>query len=68
MLFSRGTSKNEVVVTFETTPDIYRYLLDLCKYYNMSKSQVLEALICQDHDLIKLPDKPLNDFMVGSSR
>lgn len=64
MLYSRSTPARKINITFEVNSEIARYLVDLCRYYHLGKSDVLAALICQDHESITWPPEPLpNDFI-----
>jgi len=64
MLYSRSEPTRRIVVSVEMNVEIARHLLDLCRYYHLGKSDVLSALICQDHESITWPPEPLpNDFI-----
>ena len=65
VMLSRRTepSGNKVRISFETSVEIARCLKDLVKYYKMPIANVLEALICYDHESIKLKDEPPNEFV-----
>jgi hypothetical protein len=56
-------SGNKVRISFETNVEIARCLRDLVKFYKMPIAQIMEALICFEHESIKLKDDLPNDFV-----
>jgi hypothetical protein len=53
----------KVKISFETNLEIARCLKDLVKHYKMPIARVLEALICYEHEQIKVKEDPRNDFV-----
>lgn len=52
MLYSRYTRPRRVKMVLETSKEIYDYLQDLCCYYRIPSTEVIESLICVDHEQV----------------
>ncbi len=56
-------SGQKVRISFETNLEVARCLKDLVKYYKLPIAQILEVLICVEHEGIKVKDEPRNDYV-----
>lgn len=65
MLYSRYSAPRKLEVSFETSKEIYNYLDDLCHYYKLGMTEVLESLICADHE--EVSSRSRASKMVASS-
>jgi hypothetical protein len=54
MVFARYTKPTKVKVEVRISTAIYHYLEDLQRYYRIPLSEVIEGLICADHENIHL--------------
>lgn len=52
MIFSRFSQKKRVKVEYEPSREIYNYLQDLSTYYKIPLQDVLDSLVCLDHEEI----------------
>lgn len=56
-------SGNKVKISFEADVEVVRCLKDLVKHYRRPIADVMEALICYEHESLKLKDEPDNEFV-----
>lgn len=53
----------KVKISFEADVEVARCLKDLVKYYKRPIADVMEALICYEHESLTFKDEPFNEFI-----
>lgn len=65
MVWSRFPVRRVVTISFDTNAEVARLLLELVQHYKMTKAQVLECIICQEHEEVCTPGpEQKNDFVI----
>lgn len=62
-LAGKVQSRKKVKISFDADIEVARFLKDLVKHYKMPIADVIEALICYEHESLKLKDEPDNEFV-----